>query len=67
MNRDIIRRITQVIFAFLLQGFLLFASACTLRWSWAWFLIATEIIILLINFIALPMEVIEERGKQRKM
>lgn len=66
MNRDIIRRITQVIFTFLLQGFLLFTSACTLHWSWAWFLIATEIIILLINFIALPMEVIEERGRAKK-
>ena len=66
MNIDIVKRITQVIFTFLLQCSLLFGSAGTLRWNWAWFLIATEIIILLFNFVALPGEVIKERGGEKK-
>lgn len=66
MNRDIVKRITQVILTLLLQGFLLFCSAGTLHWNWAWLLLATEIIILLINFVALPGEVIKERGGEKE-
>ncbi|MDX9799254.1 MAG: isoprenylcysteine carboxylmethyltransferase family protein [Bacteroidales bacterium] len=66
MNSDIVKRIAQVIFTFLLQGSLLFISAGTLCWNWAWFLLATEIIILLINFVVLPGEVIKERGGEKK-
>ncbi|HNR65809.1 MAG TPA: isoprenylcysteine carboxylmethyltransferase family protein [Atribacterota bacterium] len=66
MNKAIVRRITQVIFTLLLQGSLLFISAGTLRWNWAWILLATEIIILLVNFVTLPGEVIKERGGEKE-
>ena len=66
IKSDIVKRITQVILTLLLQGFLLFISAGTLRWNWAWLLLVTEIIILLFNFLALPREVIKERGGEKK-
>lgn len=66
MNNSIVKRIIQVIFTLLLQGFLLFVSAKTLCWGWAWVLIIVEIMILLINFIALLGEVIKERGGEKK-
>lgn len=66
MNKDIFRRIIQVIFTFFIQGFILFVSAWTLNWSWAWIFIVTGVIILVINFMVLPREVIEERGRKKE-
>jgi hypothetical protein len=62
MNKDIFRRIVQVISILLMQGFILLACAGTLKWNWAWIFISTGVIILVINFLVLPREVMEERG-----
>jgi len=66
MNKDIFRRMVQTILTLLIQGFILFITAWTFKWMWAWILISGGVIILIINFIVLPREVIEERGKKKK-
>ncbi len=66
MNKNIFRRMIQTISTLLLQGTILFISAWSLSWIWAWILISVGIIILIINAIVLPIEVIEERGRKKE-
>lgn len=66
MNKNIIRRAIQTILTLLFQGVLLFISAWTIRWIWAWVFIATGAIILVINFAVLPRELIKERGRKKE-
>jgi len=66
MRKDIIRRMVQTILTLFIQGFLLFISAWTLNWIWAWILIIGGVIILIINAIVLPREVIAERGRKKE-
>ena len=66
MNKSIIRRTIQVGATLMLQAVLLFIAAGTLKWTWAWIFIVTGIMILLINYLVLPAEVIEERGKKKE-
>jgi len=66
MNKNIIRRILQVLITFILEGGLLLISAWTLQWLCAWIFLGVCILILTINFIVLPTELIEERGKKKE-
>lgn len=66
MNKNILRRLTQVFLTLLLQGVILFLAAGTVQWKWAWIFLALGVFILLINLFAIPREVIEERGKAKK-
>ncbi len=65
MEKNIFRRGIQTVLILFLQGFLLFISAWTLKWMWAWIFILLGVIILIINAIVIPREVIEERGKKK--
>lgn len=65
MGKNIFRRGIQTILILFFQGFLLFISAWTLKWMWAWIFILLGVIILIINAIVIPREVIEERGKKK--
>jgi protein-S-isoprenylcysteine O-methyltransferase Ste14 len=66
MKKDILRRIAQTILTLFMQGFILFITAWTFKWVWAWILISGGVIILVINAIVLPQEVIAERGKKKE-
>ena len=66
MNKNVVRRIVNVVIVFLLQGVILFVASGTLHWNWAWFFIFVQIVILLINYTILPKKVIEERGGEKK-
>lgn len=66
MDKDIIKRIGQVVATFVLQGLLLFVFAGTLSWSWAWVFLMLEMVVLIINYRVLPREVIAERGREKK-
>jgi protein-S-isoprenylcysteine O-methyltransferase Ste14 len=66
MNKNVVRRIANVVVVFLLQGIILFIASGTLYWNWAWFFIFVQIAVLLINYAILPKEVIEERGREKK-
>jgi len=48
------------------EGVILFIAAGTLYWKWAWILLFTGFILLMINLIVLPAELIEERGKKKE-
>jgi protein-S-isoprenylcysteine O-methyltransferase Ste14 len=63
---SVIRRLVQVFLILVLQGALLFVSAGTLAWTWAWIFLSAGILILLVNLLVLPREVIEERGSRQK-
>ena len=65
MSNAIIRRYIQVFSTMFLQGALLFLAAGTVRWNWAWIFIAVGVVILIINGLVLPREVIEERGSKK--
>lgn len=66
MNKNILKRAIQTILTLLFQSILLFISAWSIQWLWAWVFIAAGLIILLINFIVIPREVIEERGRKKE-
>jgi protein-S-isoprenylcysteine O-methyltransferase Ste14 len=66
MNKNIAKRFMQVLFLFILTGLILFLSAWTVRWQWAWVLMSANVVILLINLFVLPAEVIEERGRKKE-
>jgi len=66
MNKDINRRITQVIITLGIQVVLLFLFAGDWTWLWGWIFVGVSIVILLINLKWIPKEVIEERGRKKE-
>lgn len=66
MRKNIAIRISVTLLAWLLQGALLFITAQTFRWMWAWAFIATGLLILIMNAVYLPKEIIAERGSRKK-
>lgn len=66
MNKDIIRRLIQVFSILILQGTILFVAAGTLSWKWAWYVLFLGFVLLIINLIVLPAELIEERGRKKE-
>jgi len=65
-NKDIIRRLIQVFSVLILQYAILFISAGTLSWRWAWYVLLLGVVLLIINWIVLPAELIEERGRKKE-
>ena len=63
MNKNIMRRIFQVWFTLIIQGVILFIAAWTINWLWAWIFLFLGVILLMINSMVIPAELIEERGK----
>ena len=61
---DVMRRIVQVLSFLILQNVLLFVSAGTLNWIWAWVFAAINVVILTVNALLMPAELIAERGKK---
>ncbi len=66
MSRNYTRRIFKVLIIFLFQGILLFISARTFNWSWAWIFLLLGLALMIINFIVLPTDLIEERGSKKR-
>ncbi|MBN2159086.1 MAG: isoprenylcysteine carboxylmethyltransferase family protein [Spirochaetes bacterium] len=65
MNKNISKRYAQILFWFIVQSGLLFLSAGTVKWLWAWVMICAYICLLIVNSIVLPRDVIEERGRKK--
>ena len=66
MNKDIIRRLIQVFSVLILQGAILFIAAGTFSWKWAWAVLLLGLLLLIINGILLPADLIEERGRKKE-
>jgi len=63
MNTNVTRRLVQVFLTLFIQGVILFVAAGTLFWKWAWILLLLSVVILIINLLVIPVELIEERGR----
>ena len=66
MNKNVLKRLIQVLFTLILQGIILFISAWSVKWYWAWFFLSLGVIILLINLFVIPVELMEERGRKKE-
>ena len=66
MKKDIARRLIQVFSVLILQYTILFISAGTLSWKWAWYVLLLGLFLLIVNSILLPAELIEERGRKKE-
>jgi protein-S-isoprenylcysteine O-methyltransferase Ste14 len=66
VNKNIIRRLIQVFSILILQGVILFVAAGTLSWKWAWYVLLLGFVLLIINWIVMPAELIEERGRKKE-
>jgi protein-S-isoprenylcysteine O-methyltransferase Ste14 len=62
-NPAVVRRLVQVLLQFILIGAILFASAGSLDWGWAWAYLGVSAGVLICNLLILPPELIAERGK----
>lgn len=67
MNKNIMKRIFQVWFTLIIQGVILFIAAWTINWLWAWVFLFLGVVILMINSMLISPELIEERGKRKRM
>jgi protein-S-isoprenylcysteine O-methyltransferase Ste14 len=65
-NKNIVRRLIQVFLTLAIEGAIIIISAGTLHWFRAWIFLAVGVLILLVNLLVLPAEVIEERGRSHK-
>jgi protein-S-isoprenylcysteine O-methyltransferase Ste14 len=63
LNKDIKKRFFQIALVWLITSLILFVSAGTLNWLWAWIFIAIYPIYTFINSRILPKELIAERSK----
>ena len=65
-QHPVAKRLLQIVGQFLFIGILLFASAGTLDWIWAWVYFAAVIGILIVNALVMPRELIAERGATKE-
>jgi protein-S-isoprenylcysteine O-methyltransferase Ste14 len=66
IRKNIIRRIVQIIITFSLFFTALFLSAGTLAWKWGLIYLALNVLMLIVNALLLPREVIAERGAKKE-
>jgi protein-S-isoprenylcysteine O-methyltransferase Ste14 len=65
-KKKVLKRITQVVLQVVLFAFLLFVSSGQIVWHWAWIYLCTYVLIIIINALILPADLIEERGKAKE-
>ncbi len=66
IRSKIVKRGIQVVIQLLILMVVLFISAGDLGWVWAWAYFSVGVLILTVNMLVLPREVIVERGQARK-
>jgi protein-S-isoprenylcysteine O-methyltransferase Ste14 len=64
--KDVYKRSLQVVSQLIIIMLILFVSAGQLDWKWAWSYFIISILVLIINAIVLPKELISERGKKKE-
>jgi protein-S-isoprenylcysteine O-methyltransferase Ste14 len=62
-SKAVLRRMLQVFVTYLVLAVILFSSAGSLKWMWAWAYLGLGFVILVINAVILPAELIAERGQ----
>lgn len=66
IRHNVLRRLRQVIAVIILTALLLFISAGSLKWLYAWLYLGLYILIDLIGFFLVSLEVLAERGSKKK-
>lgn len=66
VRHPIAKRLIQVAAQYILIGIVLFASAGTPDWIWAWVYLATYVAIIVVNAFVMPRELIAERGAHKE-
>ena len=66
IRHNILRRFVQVVFLFISSALLLFISAGSFDWPYAWVYAAVCLLVLLIEALILPLELIAERGSKKE-
>lgn len=66
VRRNVMRRVWQVASFLVLAALLLFLSAGNFAWLYAWVYLALYVLVMLIGSLALPLEVISERGSKKE-
>jgi protein-S-isoprenylcysteine O-methyltransferase Ste14 len=66
LNRAIVKRLMQVVVQFLIILVILFVSSGRLDWVWLWVYFGVGVVILVVNAVILPPELIAERGESRE-
>jgi len=65
-QKNILRRLLQVSMSIIVTAIILFVSAGTIRWIYAWLLIAASLLVVLANSFIFPSELISERGRKKE-
>jgi protein-S-isoprenylcysteine O-methyltransferase Ste14 len=66
VRRNVLRRVGQVVSFLVLIALLLFLSAGSIAWLYAWVYLALYALVMLIGSLLLPLEVIAERGSKKE-
>jgi protein-S-isoprenylcysteine O-methyltransferase Ste14 len=66
LSRGVFKRMRQVVVTYVVLGAILFAASGRLGWVWAWAYLGASLVILVINVIVVPAELIAERGQPRE-
>lgn len=64
--RNMLKRMIQVTLSILLTAVILFISAGTTHWPYAWILILVSVVVIIINAFIFPAELISERGRKKE-
>lgn len=65
-GKNILRRLIQVTMSIVVTAIILFVSAGTIKWIYAWLLIAASLLVILANAFIFPSELISERGRKKE-
>lgn len=66
LSNKVRKRMIQVVVQSALMAAILFATAGTLRWTWAWVYLGVGLVILAANSTVMPRELIAERGSPKE-
>ncbi|NTU89082.1 MAG: isoprenylcysteine carboxylmethyltransferase family protein [Actinobacteria bacterium] len=66
IRRNVIRRMKQFPAAWIFVGLLLFISAGTVKWPFAWYFLIVLVSVDLIGLLFIPLEVLAERGRKKE-
>jgi protein-S-isoprenylcysteine O-methyltransferase Ste14 len=66
IKRNILRRVMQMVVTFIVIALLLFIPAGTMKWLYAWLYMALYLLTLLVGALALPPDLLAERGSKKK-
>jgi protein-S-isoprenylcysteine O-methyltransferase Ste14 len=65
-RKNILRRLLQVSISVIIIAIVLFVSAGRIKWIYAWIFILTSLLVIIINALIFPPDLISERGRKKE-